>query len=625
MTGPTLHRFELDGRHYAMDPESCFCFECDAISRDVLEYYPQTPVNRILHLLQDRHPRAELEEVIGELEWLRSAKSIAQSLKVADLEKIYAPGGGLRSISAAWLGQRHLTNATAAHALLLGRSATEPELSVELRCGQRVEDVKELAALLSPWPGGARLVGKRLTVALRASLKPGRDLPPALQGHRLEMLFSPHLEAGIAEQLTGFNKALDAGSLTALAKWAQGLPKEAAARVILRPAHARFGGAGKALRDAGFAHIEIDPASAFLHDPAIAPETVFGGMRENAEYYAEALLKRDLFRLDPVAGLFLRIYQGTPTRRTDPAGTHALAVDESVIGHIHPAPEYIELDSHRIGNLQEGRLDEALLASFENTGAATTAACTACWARNLCGGGPTAVHHRLNGSIREPHPAWCAGQRGWMEAAIAAFNRLSTAGVNFVQVYESLGRKQKVSLWQAAKTLLNAPLGLRPLAESDAPLLTKWENWNESAYFVAHEAGVLITNQYDREMDAVHPKGYEQEFLLTNTGGSPIGLLRVRPLSLPGVACAWLFLKDPADYHASATRRGFRNLVDLMPSQQSLRRLLVPVGPKDGALALFLQAAGFSPAGVQREALYLHGAYHDVRWFTLTLDSKGQA
>jgi hypothetical protein len=84
-------------------------------------------------------------------------------------------------------------------------------------------------------------------------------------------------------------------------------------------------------------------------------------------------------------------------------------------------------------------------------------------------------------------------------------------------------------------------------------------------------------------------------------------------------------LKDPADYHASATRRGFRNLVDLMPSQQSLRRLLVPVGPKDGALALFLQAAGFSPAGVQREALYLHGAYHDVRWFTLTLDSKGQA
>jgi L-amino acid N-acyltransferase YncA len=99
--------------------------------------------------------------------------------------------------------------------------------------------------------------------------------------------------------------------------------------------------------------------------------------------------------------------------------------------------------------------------------------------------------------------------------------------------------------------------------------------------------------------------------------------MRLRPLSLPGVACAWLYLHDPSEYQSSATRRGFRNLLELLPAQQSLKRLLVPTGPHDGALALFLQATGFQPSGVQREALYLHGTYHDLKWFSLPLESKG--
>ena len=72
----SLHRFEFAGRHYLVDPETCFCVECDAISWDVSEYYPATPANRILSLLEDRHPRTELEEVISELEWLRATNAI---------------------------------------------------------------------------------------------------------------------------------------------------------------------------------------------------------------------------------------------------------------------------------------------------------------------------------------------------------------------------------------------------------------------------------------------------------------------------------------------------------------------------------------------------------------------
>jgi len=619
MAGPTLHCFELDGRNYAMDPESCFCFECDAISRDVLAHYPHTPVNRILHLLEEKHSRTELEEVIGELEWLRSAKSIAQAMKVADLEKLYAAAGGLKAISVAWNGQRQATNLVAARGLLLGRCGNETELSIELRCGNSVADVRELAALLNAWPAEARLAGKRLSLGFATRLSQKRDTPATLSEHRLDLAFQPDTAAPIESLLLDFNKALQASTLSGLAKWAAGLDKAHGLRIILRPTHGRFGGAAKALRELGFAHIEIDGEAPFLGAQPPTPHEHFASMRENAEYYAQALLKRDLFRLDPIAGLFLRIYQGTPLRRADPAGTQALAVDESTPGQVYPAEEFVGLPGMSLGTLSDNTLDETLLAQFENVGSVTTAACVSCWARNLCGGGSAAVHLRRSGSCHEPETAWCDGQRGWMEAAIAAFNRLSTAGVNFVQVYESLGRRPKVSLWQAAKTLMNAPLGLRPLAEADAPLITRWENWNEAAYFVAHEAGVLITNHYDREMDAVHPKGYEQEFLLTSSKGSPMGLLRLRPMLVGGAAQAWLYFHDATEYQSSATRKGFRNLIDLLPSQQSFTRLLVPAGPKDGGLALFLQAAGFQSAGIQRDALFLHGGYHDLQWFSMEL------
>ena len=616
MSGPALHRFEVDGHFYALDPESCFCFECDAISWDVLEHYPHTPVNRILALLEDKHPRVELEEVVGELEWLRSSKSIVQTPKVADLEKLYAPAGGLKKISLAWEGAGR-TNPADALALLLGRSGVEKDIEFEFLCGARVKEPDKLAKITATWADAAALSGKRLSLSLRASAGALRDLSPALAGHAIDVVLTA---AAPTEHAAALNKALDAGTLAALAKWAQALPKETQARIVLKPGHATFGGAAKALRDAGFSHIELDVAALFLSNKNTDAAAVFQSLRENAEYYAKALLKRDQFRLDPVAGIFLRVYQGTPLRRSDPAGTQEMAVDAA--GKVYPSPNYFGSALHCMGSLGNGELDATLLAQFENAGSATTAACTQCWARNLCGGGSLAVHHALTGSTREPSPAWCEAQRSWLESAVAAFNQLSTAGVNFVQVYESLGRKPKVSLWQAAKVLINTPLGIRPLAEADAPLLAKWENWSESAYFLSHEAGLLVTNQYDREMDALHPQGFEQEFVITPSSGAPIGLLRIRPLSLDGAAMAWLYFHNPADYQSAATRRGFRNLLDLLPSQQSIKRLLTPCGPSDAGLPLFLQASGFERAGNQRQSLYLHGAYHDVQWYTLAFKGK---
>lgn len=602
MPRPALHCFESGGLHYAMDPETCFCFECDAISRDVLAHYPGVPVNKIATELAHAYPRQEIEEVVGELEWLRGAKSILQTPRLADLEKIYGGSAALSKLSCAWPCH---ADADRAFQLLLGRSGGERQLTFEFVAEGKLADKAGMLACAVAWEEAARIAGKKLATWLRVS---------GLEG------FMPHGPLDIVvplqpqSQLEGLEKALASRSLQTLAKWSS----EHQAKVVLRPTKANFSDAAATLRAAGFGHVELDADAPFLAGKDTKPAEVFASLRANAQYYAEALLKRDLFRLDPIAGLFLRIYQGTPLRRADPAGSQTLHVDRE--GDIYPSLAFARLCALKLGNTQSGAFDENLLALFENLGSATTAPCTVCWARNLCGGGSAAVHHVLTGSIRTPHPDWSEAQRHWLEGAIAAFNKLSAAGINFAQVHENMGRKPKMSLWQAAKAVLNAPLGLRPLAEADAPMLAKWQNWNPAAYYSCHESSLLTTTVYDREMDAVHPHGFEQEFIVTNTQGEPRGLLRIRPMLMPGLATAWLYLRKPEDYTAPPMRKGFRNLLKLLPQQQELRRLLVPAGPMDAGLAPFLRAAGFEPAGTQREAIYLHGAWHPVDWYSLQLD-----
>jgi radical SAM protein with 4Fe4S-binding SPASM domain len=310
--------------------------------------------------------------------------------------------------------------------------------------------------------------------------------------------------------------------------------------------------------------------------------------------------------------------------RTDPEGLHALTVDAS--GGVWPGPHFVGREGFNLGTLGVGQpLDEAGLRRFEDVGALTTAACIPCWARGLCGGGSIAVHQTLSGSFRMPHEPWCDAQRSWMEGAVAEFNTLSSAGVDFTRVYESLGRTGRPSLWmmaKMAKTALQLRVLMRPIEEADADLLTRWENWNEAAYFTFHESGLLLATRYDREMDALHPRSYEQEFMITDRGGAPMGLIKIRPDRLAGLASAWLYLRKEGDYANDGVRTALRLLLREALKGRGIRRIIAPAGPNEEALATCLQAIGFQAVGVARAALYLHGKYHDMRLFVCEAEAE---
>jgi len=639
-----IHRFELDGHRYAIDPETCFCFECDEISWDVLEHYPHEPINRIYHLLGDRYDLQELEEVVGELAWLRGTRSILQGSTSKDLDKEFQLQRGLKKISVQLRtrdGADHKpkrkplfrraasqpapkndneTVAWEAIDLLLNRSGQQRDLHATIIVRAEDIDPKTIASLCEEAFRRAKLASKSLTAAVRVTELPLRNAPDALSGHDLRLNVElrdtqPQTIEDILQDIrnTGFNDP---------AKIAKAIPMESGVRLraTIVPGHPEFGEAVQSLRKAGFNAIEVNLDSAYAANPELNPAGMLKGLRETAVYYANALLKNDYFRLDPIASLFWRIYDGRPLRRNDPAGVNELALDAD--GNIYPSYDFIGNDEFRVGNVSLGEIDDNALAAFDTIGATTTAVCRKCWARNLCGGGSAAVHQALSGDFRRPHEPWCDTQRAWMTEAVSAFNILSMQGVNFTRIYQSLDPSPRPSLFNLVRAAMRMSIALRPVEESDAQMLVRWENWTEAAYFLYSESGMLLATEYDREMASLHPQGPDTEMIITRKDGTPIGLFRVRPWPIPGAAWGWVYMRDPKDYDAADVRKGFRALLEQAGNAHSLRRLVVPAMAQEAHLCAFLETAGFELEGTQREALFLHRQYHDVQIYGAALENS---
>ncbi len=645
MAASPIHRFELGGRRYAIDPETCFCFECDGVSWDVLAYYPHTPINEIIAKLQDVHPVKEINEVVGELEWLRATKSILPARSPERLNKEFERTPGLTRLTVELPdagagetegnGQRRggwfrskTVNAQAgggaeslarvATALLLNRSGNQKDLGLTFLARGALGHPGLTAGLAGEAFRAAALAGKRLAVTVRIQDIPLEHPPEGLRGHKLSAAIQFTAPDGVEEFLAlAVKGGVDGPArITQLAKQA---PETAAVTAIVRPGHANFGAAPECLHAAGCPAIALDLDGAYTDDPSLDAAAMVEGLKACAIYYAGQLLQHKYFRLDPIAPLFHRIYEGRPEPRQDTAGFHELAV--AADGKIYPSWRMLGWDGFAVGDAHQGTLDEEALGAYEDVGAPTTGACRRCWARNLCGGGVAAVHQVLSGSFRQPHEPWCDAQRHWMAGAVSAFNQLASQGINFTRMYQTLSSRKGPSLFTAVRAAFRMSVGMRPIQEADAPMLTRWENWRAAAYFLHTSRGLLLATKYDREMDALHPQSTAREFVLVRRGGQPIGLFRVQPDNQAGSAQAWLWLEDPEDYAAAGVRKGVRNLLAEAGAQQQIQRVTVSALARETGLAEFLESVGFTHAGTQREAVFVHNGYEDVHVYQTNLSA----
>ncbi len=613
MAASSLHRIERDDRYFVLDTETCFCFECDGISWDVLAHYPHTPTNHIVHLLEGKHPAPEVEEVIGELEWLRSTRSILPVKKQQDQLKAFEFTPGLRSMEVVLSGSeaRDAALREGALTLLFARSGVQRNLEICL-C---LDSLQGQSEWLEAWGKHAfdlaAMADKALTITIvHTAPELGKGAVP-LNPSDVALAYSFQEYDGLKSTLAQWKQVVKA----TVAKPVKALDG-AAVSVRFAPSQVDFCAGTTFLAAQGYGQIDLDLVPLYRTEAA---EAVVAALDRAARAYAQDLLKNKRYRLEPIARLFHQIYEGKARGRTDDSGTHRMAVDPE--GNLYPSRHFIGQSDFSMGNLHTGTFDESRRAPFDDLGALTTATCGNCWARNMCGGGQSAVHQARSGAIRQPDPDWCDAQREWYGAAIAAFNLLSAEGVDFARLYQGMRPGKRPSLWGMARAALTMKVGLRPIEEADAALLTRWENWSEATYFLGNEYGVFLATRYDREMDSLHPRGVEQEFVIISRQGAPLGLLKLRPDHLPGVARIWVFLADRAGYEDRGIRRSFTHLLGEAAKQGAFKSLIAASGPGDGALSDFFRAIGFSVIGVEREALFLHDAYHDITLHQLKLDA----
>ncbi len=631
-----IHRFEYGGRRFAIDPETCFCFECDDVSWDVLEYYPAESVTRILHELKEKHNPREIKEVISELEWLRATKSILphqppdKFIRQFELEKgvrhltVRLPKTSTAETVATrkWFGKtRTLESGSSvqdfglsALEMLIGRSLDQKELSLIFLETGSIQNTGSIAGLANRAFRLATLSGKTIRVGVELEEPSLSGLSRPISSHRLRLTLHFTSKADIADALRSLEQPFSLDHVLRLFK-REGIE----GKVILQPESPDFQDTVPELVNMGFDHIEVDLDGTFVKNPTLQPAAMMPALESIGRFYAERLQAGKYFRLEPVAGLFYRIYEGKPESRTDPAGLHELAIDDA--GTLYPGKRFMGNTPYAIGLLEEGIIDENKLAPFNNVGALTTGVCRRCWARNLCGGGNAAVHAALTGSIRTPQESWCEMQRNWMASTIAAFNLLSSTGVNFSRIYTPVAtpNRKPLSLFTMLRAAMQLTVTMRPIEEADASLLAKWENWNDASYFVCHPGGLLLATVYEREMDALHPQTLEQEMVISRRNGQSIGLFRIAPDKVSGVAHAAVFLRDASDYMSPEIQKGCRLLLEEAGKQQTLRRVLTQAGEHEPPLHEFLRSLGFERVGTQREALYLHGRYHDVGVYALTI------
>ena len=603
MQPPLLHRFQIGDKRFVIDPSTCFCFECDPISWDVLEHYPHEPVNRIYFLLKDKHPRKELEEVVGELEWLRVTKAILIAPKDEDSTKETAESPTLKQITvAAASGTLALeSRITLAGNLLLAGSGKHTNLHLVLDLPKGCPDIdKTIAALLKNLKQAARLAGKTLNISLQIPLQTSYRLRTTLQD-------TAELPAALEE-----TKKISALKFGKIADALQRTSCFARTILVAYPETDRFGNLLQSLYDAGFRDVLLDVPALYAQTPDLVPAAVAESLRENVAWYAQQLLQRRYFRAEPFAELFDAVHQGKPIMQADESGCGELAVDSD--GCVYPSLDFLKQQEFALGRIDTGGLNTTIAQTFEALGANRIPACHVCWARCLCGGGHAIIHQQRTGNPRQPDPAWCNAQRAWLAHLIDAFNVLVSSGINFSQITSAMaGNTTKMSWWKAAKTAYEMRIIPRPLQESDAAWLVRWENWNPAAYFVCTEGGMLLAASYDREMDALHPRGVEQELVLTRTDGTPCGLLRMRPdARLKGLAWTWLYMHDTKAYGESGVRRALKALLSETTKSQQIRRILIPVTPAETELTSCLESLGFHSLGVQRQALFLHNEYRDI-------------
>ena len=174
------------------------------------------------------------------------------------------------------------------------------------------------------------------------------------------------------------------------------------------------------LTELGFTAISLEPVVVSPAEPYAIRGADLAATGAEYERLAEAYL--DLWRrgkpvrffhfeFDPAGGPCL-------TKRLTGCGAGFSYVAVDVDGRLYPCHQFVGQPAFILGDLATGTVRQEVVEVFRHAHVYNKPACSACWARFLCGGGCHAAAYLVNGDITKPYAIGCSLMRKRLECAL---------------------------------------------------------------------------------------------------------------------------------------------------------------------------------------------------------------
>ncbi|MCX8063694.1 MAG: hypothetical protein N3G21_00790 [Candidatus Hydrogenedentes bacterium] len=595
---PKLHKFTRDSKFFVVDPQNTFCFECDEITYQIIDYYPEVPLTKVINALSNKYKYSEVEirEVWGELEFLRVSGLILKREKLESWVKEITTIPTLRKIvfyiddtlvsgeSRGIFFSRGLLKALP----LIRREESNIELMFSA-CYSSLNDCGEIIESVS----------KYFPTSDKKHILVGYVFPlPYELAEKWRISTSDRVFVHLSDNTPEPNKIK---------------------KIEIYPSQLDLLPIVKRLVENEIFEFEIHFESLYGLNKEVKVEDIFAQINQIADYYIHILKKGKQLVINPFADMFNRVQKGIPKKISDPAGIHEWFISSS--GEIYGGYLYYLRKLGKIGSIEEPEYSNKENLSLLNRGVDIIPQCVDCWAKHLCGGGNPVIHYEFTRKFNRPDKNWCDLQRDWIESMITKFQEVGEIDFSLVGKPLSGNQNTKISKFSILKHMFRGFLTerffIRSVKPQDEAFLARWENWNTATYYSFFESTVFTTSMFEKEQEILNAqRGYE-EYVIVDRRNNPRGLIRVRPEKVPNLTYIWVYFNNPEDYQSKSVEKSFQEIISFVKNLKPAGKYLFPVVRGDTKLSTFFERLGMKKLGTLREAVFFHRTYSDVDLYIL--------
>ncbi|SES73665.1 uncharacterized protein SAMN05660297_00447 [Natronincola peptidivorans] len=440
-----IHKFSQGNIYIVIDTNSGAVHMVDALTYDVLDYYPEETREKTVAILKDKYSSLEILECMDEIDSLinnnllysqenyleheafknRTTVVKALCLHIAHdcnirCKYCFASQGnfqGERSLMTSDVGKKAID-------FLLLNSGNRTNLEVDFFGGEPLMNFNVIKEIIDYSKEKEKAYNKNIRFTITTN---GVALNNTMMEYINENMFNVVLSIDGRKEINDFMRYTVNGEGTydlIVPKLKEMASLRNHENYYVRGTFTRynldFAQDVLHLADLGFKHISVEPVVATDENDYAIKEEDLPKIFQQYEYLAEEYIKRK--NSDKNFNFFhfmIDLNQGPCVIKRllgCGAGAEYLAVTPD--GELYPCHQFVGDKKFSLGDIHQKTLNTSIYESFSNAHVYNKEACNNCWAKFYCSGGCHANAYNFNQNINIPYKVGCEMEKKRIECAL---------------------------------------------------------------------------------------------------------------------------------------------------------------------------------------------------------------